>query len=166
MPQQIDPGHIDLFEAILWSVAGVLIARALVVGQILNEEYQREKQRPSELRRTREAIFLEIISWRNWFFWLLTLGLILAGIFVVALWARSGVQMTPQLADYMGAAAPALIGDLFKTILPPGGPPTQDDAAPSPAPPASDIKGRRRSGRSKPPSATNPDTDTDPSPPS
>ncbi|MFN3703546.1 MAG: hypothetical protein ACK4SG_08730 [Thermomonas sp.] len=61
---------------------------------------------------------------KSWFYWIVTLVMVLLGGAVVLLYLTSGTSLTPFLAIHLGAATPTLIGSFIKdkpAIESPGG---------------------------------------------
>lgn len=50
----------------------------------------------------------------SWFYWIVTIGMVLLGGGAVAFYLYSGTSVTPLLAIHIGAATPTLIGSLIK----------------------------------------------------
>lgn len=50
----------------------------------------------------------------SWFYWTVTVVMVLLGGGVVAFYLNSGTVLTPLLAIHLGAATPTLIGSLIK----------------------------------------------------
>jgi len=109
-------------EAALWGIGGAVVARILGMNRVINEEARKQRYRRIVERRTKWQIVVAIL--RDPFFWITNAAHLSAAVFVILLFIRDGVMMTARLAVFIGAASPALLGDVVgsfsSTVGPPG----------------------------------------------
>jgi hypothetical protein len=116
------PANLEMWQAIGWAVTGAIGARRLGVRQLVLEQYEQQKDSKKKAeRKSHDQILWEIIAWRNRYFWLANAGSLVAAIFAVCLLRADDGVMTARLAVYVGAAAPALLGNFFGALVRPNG---------------------------------------------